>query len=265
MSFPKFTRTIGPIIALALAAGLNGCNSAKIEIDGEEGKTLAELDLSAPAPHKLVMLGPDAVEITSGDKLAIRVDGDADAAALMRFTLKDGTLGILRKGKLFGYQSKHAVVHVTMPPASELTMAGSGTLTADALADEAKVTIAGSGDVSTPNLRGKALELTIAGSGTYHAAGSLDSLDLTIAGSGSIAAEALKAATTKVMIAGSGNAVFASDGVVDAQIMGSGQVTVKGRAHCTVSALGSGKLVCETPATVKAGDDAEDKPDKEDK
>jgi hypothetical protein len=35
--------------------------------------------------------------------------------------------------------------------------------------------------------------------------------------------------------------------------MGSGNVTVKGRARCTLSSMGSGKLVCETPVQQKDG------------
>ena len=47
-------------------------------------------------------------------------------------------------------------------------------------------------------------------------------------------ADAVKAAKAKVTILGSGGAAFASDGDVDATIMGSGSVTVKGRARCKV-------------------------------
>ena len=46
----------------------------------------------------------------------------------------------------------------------------------------------------------------------------------------------------------SGNATFASDGDVNANIMGSGNVTVKGRARCKVKTMGSGSLVCEDGA-----------------
>ena len=43
----------------------------------------------------------------------------------------------------------------------------------------------------------------------------------------------------------SGKATFASDGEVKANIMGSGDVTVRGRARCKVHTMGSGSLVCE--------------------
>jgi hypothetical protein len=57
--------------------------------------------------------------------------------------------------------------------------------------------------------------------------------------------DALSTQKARLIIAGSGNSAFASDGEVEARIMGSGSVTVRGRARCTVKSMGSGKLVCE--------------------
>lgn len=247
MRLGKLAKALGPIVAVALAAGVAGCDGSKVSINGEEGKRLAELDLSGTAPDQLVLLGPDEVRITQGDKLAITVEGDSGSTDKLRFTLKDGTLGILRENKNFsiGDDAKPAIVNVTMPAPREVTMAGSGKISAPALASSAKVTIAGSGTVESTALAGDSLELTIAGSGDYRAAGQVQRLDMTIAGSGSARMEALKAERAKLTIAGSGSAAFASDGEVNASIMGSGSVTVRGRAKCTVEAMGSGKLVCE--------------------
>lgn len=246
LKLDRIARALAPALALVIAAGVSGCDGATIKLNGEEGKPLAELDLTGAPPQELVLLGPDEVRITAGDKLAISVAGDAEATDTLRFTLKDGALGILRKDKLFAKDGKTAVITVTMPAPREVVMAGSGRIEAQALASTAKVTIAGSGNIEAPAISGEKLELTIAGSGNFRAAGDVKRLDLTIAGSGSAAMDALRAETAKVTIAGSGDASFASDGEVEASIVGSGNVTVKGRARCKLSAVGSGKLVCET-------------------
>ncbi len=247
MKLDKFFRAFAPIVAVALAAGVSGCDSSNISINGEKGKPLAELDLTGAPPQELVLLGPDEVRVTAGDKLAITVEGDPAAAEKLRFTLKDGALGVMREGKAFGIGGNdgRAIVNVTMPAPRTLTMAGSGKINAAALASEAKVTIAGSGDIETPGVASDSLDLTIAGSGSYRGAGNVKQLKLNIVGSGSAAADALKTETADLTIAGSGNAAFASDGTVKANIVGSGSVTVRGRATCTVEAMGSGKLVCE--------------------
>ncbi len=246
LKLDRIVRSLAPALALVLAAGVSGCDGATIKINGEEGKPLSELDLSGAPPQELVLLGPDEVRITPGDKLAISVEGDAEAKDALRFTLKDGSLGILRKDKLLGKDGKIALITVTMPALREVVMAGSGKIQAEALASEAKVTIAGSGNIESPSVSADKLDLTIAGSGNFRGAGNVKALDVTVAGSGSAAMDALKAESAKVTIAGSGDASFASDGEVEASIVGSGNITVKGRARCKLKAMGSGKLVCET-------------------
>ena len=57
--------------------------------------------------------------------------------------------------------------------------------------------------------------------------------------------DALRVEDAKVSIAGSGDGAFASDGRVNASIVGSGEVRVIGRATCKVSSVGSGRLVCQ--------------------
>jgi len=246
MKFDRFFRAFGPIIAVAMTAGLAACDG-NVSINGEKGKPLAEIDLTGTPPEELVLLGPDEVRVTQGDKLVITVEGDQSVTDKLRFTLKDGTLGVLREGKSFDSDREggKAVVNVTMPAPKTLTMAGSGKINAAALAKDAKITIAGSGDIETPNVAGDKLHLTIAGSGSYRGAGNVTALDVSIVGSGSAAMDALKTDKADLTIAGSGDSSFASDGEVKAKIMGSGSVTVRGRARCTVESMGSGKLVCE--------------------
>ena len=138
MKFDRFFRALGPIIAVAMTAGLAACDG-NVSINGEKGKPLAEIDMTGTPPEELVLLGPDEVRVTEGDKLAITVEGDKAVTDKLRFTLKDGTLGVLREGKSFDSDSEEgkAVVNVTMPAPKTLTMAGSGKINAAALAKDA--------------------------------------------------------------------------------------------------------------------------------
>ncbi len=247
MRFYHFMRALAPVAAIAIAASLSGCDKAHINIDGEEGKPLSELDLTGDAPGKIVLLGPDEVRITAGAKLAITVAGEKDITDAMRFTLKDGTLGILRKNGHWN-NGGIATVNIIMPAPAEITVAGSGTIHATTLAKDAKVVIAGSGNIETPNVIADSLDVTIAGTGSYRAAGNAASIKLSIVGSGDATMDALKAGNARINIAGPGSSAFASDGDVTANIIGSGEVRVRGRATCKVSAAGSGRLVCEPAA-----------------
>lgn len=241
----KLVKRLVPAVAVAMSAGLAGCDGMDIQINDVEGVPLAELDMSGDAPTEIVLAGPDTVIITEGDTLDIAVDGATEATGALRFSLEDGTLGIARE-KDSWKDGGTATIRVTMPAPEAIVLAGSGTLEANALAKDAGVTIAGSGKASTTGIAGEKLDVTVAGSGTYTAAGTVDRLEVTIAGSGSAAMSELKAGRAEVTIAGSGDADFASDGEVEAKIVGSGDVTVTGNATCTVSSLGSGKVKCQT-------------------
>ena len=248
-------KAIAPVAAVLLAGALSGCDST-VTINGEEGKKLSELDMGGTPPGNIVLAGPDHVRLTEGAKLAISVDGDPQVAEQLRFTLQDGTLGILRTRSW--KQGGAVTVNVTMPAPREVTLAGSGTIEAPALGKDASVTVAGSGDIRAGTISGDSFNLTVAGSGTMHGGGAIRDLDMTIAGSGTADLAALRSDKAKVTIAGSGNAVMTSDGEVSATILGSGQVTVKGRATCSVSSMGSGKLVCESGPAKSETDAAKD-------
>lgn len=241
MDIRKLASAFGALIPLGMVMALSACDSADISINGDKGKPLAELDLTHAEAHELVLLGPDTVRLRQGDKLAIHVDGDTDN--VLRFTLKDGTLGILRKP---GVSNQGPItVDITMPAPKSLTMAGSGQITAEALAQDSQVSVAGSGNIETPHIAIGKLEVNIAGTGNYKAGGTATGLELNIAGTGNARMAELKVGKAEINIAGTGDAEFASDGDIKASILGTGSVHVKGRAKCEVHAMGTGKVVCE--------------------
>lgn len=253
MKFHKFVHAFAPLAAIVLAGAVSGCDRHSFNIDGKdikfngkEGKKLSELDLSGKAPEELALLGPDEVRVTQGDKLAITVEGDAEAQDAVRFALDGGTLGILRGEKRTG--DKRAIINVTLPALREVSMLGSGRIVTGALAPNAKIVVAGSGEIEADAVSGDSLEVTIPGSGRFRANGTARKLELTILGSGAAELDAVKVETAKVTMAGSGRARFASDGDVEATILGSGEITVIGRAKCKLNSVGSGRLVCENAA-----------------
>lgn len=244
MRMDRFFKTMGPFVALAALGALSGCNNVNWNWGDGEGVPLAELDLGGGPPHEVVLIGPDSVAISEGAQFNVTVEGDPAAVERVRFKLDDGTLGILRENGEWN-DAGTATVRITMPAPRKLVVAGSGRMTSERLAGEAEVSIAGSGTLETPSVEAQSLEVSIAGSGSYVAAGRAERIELSVAGSGSGRMAGLKAGRAQINLAGSGDAVFASDGEVEANIIGSGTVTVRGAARCKVHSVGSGNLVCE--------------------
>jgi hypothetical protein len=251
MRIDRFLGTMGPLFALSALGALSGCNGIWSGLADGDGVPLAELDLAAGPPEGVVLAGPDTVTITSGEQFTVAAEGQA--ADKLRFKLENGTLTITRErndwsGEGDGNGNGAATVRITMPAPRRLSMAGSGHMTSEALASKADLSIAGSGTLETPNVAARSLAVSIAGSGVYRAGGQADTLELSLAGSGDGDMTGLKVARATISIAGSGDAAFASDGEVEASIMGSGTVTVHGSARCKITAIGSGSLICERAA-----------------
>ena len=250
----RFLKTILPVAAMGIGLAVSGCDdNIHIQIGDDDGVPLSELDMSGEAPTSLVLASPDNVVITEGDKLDIKVSGDADAVAALRFNIDDDTLGIMREKGFKG--NGKASVAVVMPPAREFILAGSGSIVAPSLVEKAEVNIAGTGKVSVARVKAERLDVNVMGSGTFDAAGTAERLDFNVAGSGKLAARGLKVDRAEINIAGSGGGEFASDGKVEARVAGSGDVTVYGRATCKISAMGSGKLRCVGGDTAWEDDD----------
>ncbi|MXO82107.1 DUF2807 domain-containing protein [Altererythrobacter aestiaquae] len=222
-----------------------------IQMGGSDGVPLAELDMSGDAPTALAIAGPDRVIITEGDTLSITVDGDADAAAELRFDIDGDTLEIGRESGNWG-DSGSVTVNVTMPTPKSLSIGGSGTVEAPSLAKEADVNIGGSGNVVIAALDVDDLDINVGGSGEVTASGTVKKLDVTIGGNGDIKFADVQVGDADITIAGSGDVAFASDGTVEATIGGSGDITVVGDAKCELNSFGSGSLNCAPAANALA-------------
>lgn len=232
----------GSLALLTLIPG--GCDTPKMAIDGHVGVPFAQIDLTNQKVRAVTLLGSDTVHIVHGDRLAIKVEGDAAAKAALRFVLSDGKLGIGRDPTA-GPGTGAATVTVTTPAIDQLNMAGSGTMSSDRLTGTAVgVTIGGSGHVVTARIETARLDLSVMGSGSFTGSGHAGKLDLSLAGSGEVDLAQLKADEAAIDVAGSGTADLASDGPVTGTVAGSGTITVHGKAHCDVSIAGSGKVTC---------------------
>jgi len=242
---PKPARKLvaaGTLMASSLC--LAGCINFTTDFSGVP---LDELDTSGAAPDEIALVGPDNIVLTVGETLDIQIEGDSEAQEKILFRLEGDSLAIGRDGDLMGTNTR-ATVRVTMPAPSEVSLAGSGDLNAETLADKAEISMAGSGKVTIGSLASDELAISSAGSGTVSGSGNVRSLEISIAGSGDIEFAEVTADDVDISIAGSGDIRFASDGTVDSSILGSGNVTVTGSATCETSAVGSGKVTC-TPAT----------------
>jgi hypothetical protein len=231
------------LASAALVAGglaLAACDGADIEINGQKGVPLSEIEIAGAPPSTVFLASGDTVIVTEGDTFAIAVEG-ADTESL-RFVRDSEIIGITRENGWNG--ESNATIRITMPAPKEVVIGGAGTIKLPTLANEADINIGGSGLVEFGTIAAQKLGINIGGSGTVRGAGTVKSLEVLIGGSGEVELAGLKADTAEVTIGGAGDVAFASDGTVEANIAGAGDINVTGTAKCTVQAMGSGTLNC---------------------
>ena len=234
-----------PAALVALSVTLAGCDGGNMEINGQKGVPLAEVEIAGPPPSEIVLSSGDTLIVTEGNTFSLKVEG-ADTESL-RFVRDKEVIGVTREKGWNGESS--AVIRVTMPAPKEIVIAGSGTVETPSLASTAEINIGGSGTVSFGKIAADKLGINIGGNGTVNGgSGTAKSLEIVIGGSGEINMPQIKADKAEVTIGGSGDVAFASDGTVEANIGGAGDVNVTGNAKCTLQSFGSGELNC-TPTS----------------
>jgi hypothetical protein len=130
------------------------------------------------------------------------------------------------KGKLEIAQAGSGGAKAGTASEAEISIAGSGDVSAQAIAGDLEANIAGSGDVSVASINGK-LEANIAGSGNITVAGGRSrSVDVSVMGSGDVAFNG-EAADVDVSVMGSGDVKIArATGPVKKHVGGSGDVII---------------------------------------
>jgi hypothetical protein len=114
------------------------------------------------------------------------------------------------------------------------------------LQKDGKVVVPSHGNVDLGHVERDSLNVTIAASGSLTAEGKVDRLTVSVMGSGNANLGKLSARTVRVMVMGSGDATVAPSEELSAQIMGSGDVHLTTKpAKIERSIMGSGRIVEE--------------------
>lgn len=104
------------------------------------------------------------------------------------------------------------------------------------------ITVAGSANVSSPQLNNDSLEVIISGSGDVELAGRVRKQTILISGSGNYSAKDFRSTQCVIEITGSGNAVVNVTDSLNVIISGSGNVSYIGNPSVNKDISGSGDV-----------------------
>jgi len=172
--------------------------------------------------HKIDVRGSTDVRVSVGGAQSVVVVAPAGIADLIETAAADGTLTVSTKRTY--WTPGHTVVRISVP-------------TLDAIA------IDGSADATVEGIHGPAFDVTLRGSGDLTASGAAGRLTYDCDGSGDARLRDLAVRDAVVRIRGSGDAHLAVSQTLDAEIFGSGDITYEGSARLVNEVIrGSGSV-----------------------
>lgn len=196
-----------------------------------------------------VALGSAAtVEVRVGPTWSVRATGPAKALAMLRVERNGRSLTLGRQDRRAwrNYDlEKQVRVFVTLPRLASAAVGGSGRMLVERISGgKLNAAVGGSGSLAFGTVAVEELDVAIGGSGTVTAAGTAALLKVSSGGSGAFRAPGLRAARADVTTAGSGDVRANVVGPANVSLVGSGGIDLGPRARCSVSRMGSGRVVC---------------------
>jgi hypothetical protein len=137
-------------------------------------------------------------------------------------------------------------VNVTMPQIDDLSVSGSGSISADDFISSRILDclVSGAGFIRLMNLKADKITTRLSGPGHLQLAGEevVSELKLSLSGSGGVKSSGLKAKSVNVLISGSGSCTVHAVENLNCKIAGSGSVTYYGNPAVETTIVGSGTV-----------------------
>jgi len=183
------------------------------------------------------------VEVRVGDQYAVEVQAQENLLPLLKTEEKDGVLRIYFDKSVS--HSENLVVRVTAPSFDALSIGGSGTIKVltPIKAENLRLDVGGSGDISADQTEAGSITCDISGSGSVQVGGKANNLKAEISGSGEIDAKNMTTNAADLDISGSGSATCGTVlETLKAEVSGSGDVHYGGSPRVESRVSGSGSV-----------------------
>ncbi len=187
------------------------------------------------------------VYLEQGENQSVRIVADSETLEQIITEVKGRTLNIrFPNNNIFKKWNPGKIeIYISVPEVDGITLSGSG----DIISEEIKTRIlellvSGSGNIKIEQLSAERVSATISGSGNIKIddGGVAEELKTRISGSGNIDASGFEAKNVDAQTSGSGNSSVFSNGSIKARIAGSGNVYYNGNPAIESSIAGSGKV-----------------------
>lgn len=254
--FPR----IALILSLPIFVIITGCRvvngSGDIVTDERSIDAFDSLQLTMDADVTIIQGERTFLTIKGEDNIIERVETEVRGDDLIIRTRDRGVMTILRN-------TEPIEIKVSTPMLEDVSISGSGNVTADALkneqlsfdvsgsgdismgqlnTDELDVRISGSGNVDIDDLNAETVDVRVSGSGDISIDGQANQADLTVSGSGRVRAGDMVVDDAEIRVSGSGEVITWAEETLEVDISGSGDVSYYGSPQLDQNISGSGDI-----------------------
>ncbi|MES3003923.1 MAG: head GIN domain-containing protein [Pseudomonadota bacterium] len=185
---------------------------------------------------------PAQVEVRIGNVEGVTVETDENLLALVQTRIENGSLEIRAVRDRLEIKPSVLKIVVRAKEIEELSVGGSGSITADALKGKnLELNVGGSGSIEVKSAESQNVSASMGGSGRVKVGGGATrKLEIAIGGSGDVQAGQLKADDVDVSIGGSGDVTVWAREKLNVSVAGSGDINYWGDPKVRSSIVGSG-------------------------
>lgn len=226
------------LIAGILTLSLNSCK----KIIGQGPVVTEERSLDAFTMIEAEF--PGDVVLVQGHNQLVKAQAQHNIINDLYTTVDNGILKIKLRNGLRLTTGSSLKVYVTVPVIERISLMGSGNVSTDQVTGtDLDIKLTGSGNMEIGNLEANTVYSEQTGSGNITiAGGSAHDLSVRLTGSGDLKARNFSAVDAEVVLTGSGSATVSVTNTLNAVISGSGNINYYGNPAVTQNVTGSGRL-----------------------
>ena len=228
------TKLFASVFVAALLAVPASADTKRFGLTGFDG-----IDVRGDMIVEIVDASPVRAEAEGARSTVETLSMEVQERMLVIRQLSDGPYGPRRAGE------PPAHVRINARGLSRLIVRGGGRVTASGMrGEQVIVTLDGAGAVDARGIEATRLDIRAAGQGSVTVSGRARTMSAVNSGSASIMADGVIPRDLTVRSSGAGAGSYAASGTARIDTLGEGNVTVVGRARCTVRNVGAGTVNC---------------------
>lgn len=230
----SFAKLTAATIAASLLAVPASADTKRFGLTGFDG-----IDIRGDMTVEIVDAAPVRADAEGARSTLETLSLEVQERTLIVRQLSDGPYGPRRAGEA------PARIRINARGLSRLIVRGGGRVTASGLrGQQVIVTLDGAGTVDARNIVAEQLDVRASGQGVVTVSGRARTMSAVNSGSAGIVAEDVVARDLTVRSSGAGAGSYAASGTARVDALGEGNITVIGRARCTVRNAGAGTVNC---------------------